>query len=80
MGQVMSYNSFIVFGLLLTSIDISQLCYVVGHEVVGRVSLRHIYEIAKVKQKDTNLSDLSLESVCKCVIGSARSMGIEVIK
>ncbi|XP_065920079.1 large ribosomal subunit protein uL11m-like [Dysidea avara] len=51
-----------------------------GHEVVGRVSLRHIYEIAKVKHKDPNLADHSLESVCKCIIGSARSMGIEVIK
>jgi len=48
--------------------------------VVGRVSLRHIYEIAKIKQKDTNLSDCSLENVCKCIIGSAKSMGIEVIK
>ena len=53
---------------------------VTGHEVVGRVSLRHIYEIAKVKKQDPGFANYPLESVCKCIIGSARSMGIEVIR
>ena len=53
---------------------------VTGHEVVGRVSLRHIYEIAKVKNQDPGFANYPIDSVCKCVIGTARSMGIEVIR
>ena len=53
---------------------------VTGHEVLGRVSLQHIYEIAKVKKQDPGFANYPLESVCKCIIGSARSMGIEVIR
>ena len=50
-----------------------------GHEVSGEVSLKHIYDIAKIKQSELRLSGLSLESLCKSVIASARSAGIEVV-
>ncbi|CAO3621592.1 unnamed protein product [Cunninghamella blakesleeana] len=50
-----------------------------GSEIVGKVSLKHVYEIAKVKQKDANLQHLSLESICGSIIGVARSVGIEVV-
>ncbi len=43
-----------------------------GTSRVGTVSVKHIYEIAKVKQKDT--PHLPLESICKNIIGTANSM------
>ncbi|GMH45718.1 hypothetical protein BSKO_13681 [Bryopsis sp. KO-2023] len=48
-----------------------------GHEVAGTVSLKHIYEIAKVKQADD--PRLSLESICKTIMAQCRSMGITVV-
>ena len=48
--------------------------------MAGKVSLRHVYEIAVIKQKDLAFVRIPLESICKTIIGSARSMGIEVVK
>ncbi|KAI7871169.1 50S ribosomal protein L11 [Spinellus fusiger] len=50
-----------------------------GTEVAGKVTLKHIYEIAKLKQEDANLKHLSLESICGSIIGVAKSVGIEVV-
>jgi len=50
-----------------------------GHETVGQVSLKHIYEIAKIKQSELRLSGLSLEALSKSVIGSAKSTGVTVV-
>ena len=50
-----------------------------GHEFVGHISYKALYEIAKIKKKeDPNLKDRSLEGVTKGLLGTARSMGIEV--
>lgn len=50
-----------------------------GHEIVGKVSLKHIYEIAKIKHTETRLSGLSLQGMCKSVIAQAKSIGVEVV-
>ncbi|KAG5437483.1 hypothetical protein PCANB_000911 [Pneumocystis canis] len=50
-----------------------------GKTIVGTVSLKHIYEIAKIKHKDENIQRIPLESVCKSVIASAKSAGIKVV-
>ncbi|KAI3402196.1 hypothetical protein diail_125 [Diaporthe ilicicola] len=50
-----------------------------GHEVAGTVTLKHVYEIAKVKQSELRLSGLSLEGFCKSIIYQARSIGINVV-
>lgn len=50
-----------------------------GQQVAGTVHLRQIYEIAKVKQQDENVNYIELESICKNLIGSAKSMGITVV-
>jgi large subunit ribosomal protein L11 len=50
-----------------------------GHETVGTLSLKHIYEIAKIKQTELRLSGLSLEGLCRSVIYQAKTMGIEVV-
>ena len=49
-----------------------------GHEVKGTISLKHVYEIAKVKQADANLKDLPLEKICRSIVGTAKSMGLEI--
>ena len=50
-----------------------------GQETIGEVSLKHIYEMAKIKQSETRLSGLSLEGICRSIIGQARSIGIKVV-
>ncbi|EGD80641.1 39S ribosomal protein L11 [Salpingoeca rosetta] len=50
-----------------------------GKEVAGTVTLKQIYEIAAVKAQDDKFKNTPLEGVCRCIIGSARSMGIRVV-
>ncbi|KAJ9051222.1 mitochondrial 54S ribosomal protein YmL19 [Entomophthora muscae] len=50
-----------------------------GHDLVGEVSLKHIYEIAVVKQRDEAMANLSLRNICSAIIGSAKSAGIKVV-
>lgn len=50
-----------------------------GTETVGTVSLKHIYEIAKIKQTEMRLSGLSLQGLCRSVIFQAKSIGINVV-
>jgi large subunit ribosomal protein L11 len=45
----------------------------------GSVTLKHIYEIAKVKCQDEALGVLGEERVARAVVGSARSLGLEVV-
>mmetsp|Transcript_42318 Transcript_42318/g.54475 ORF Transcript_42318/g.54475 Transcript_42318/m.54475 type:complete len:158 (+) Transcript_42318:13-486(+) len=52
-----------------------------GHSTVGSVTLKQIYEIARVKKEnDDHLKHLPHESICRSIIGSAWSMGIDVVK
>ena len=51
-----------------------------GHEVAGRITPKHIYEIAEIKSKDPAFAGVPLESVCRTIAGSARSLGIEIVK
>ncbi|KAK6332295.1 54S ribosomal protein L11, mitochondrial [Orbilia brochopaga] len=50
-----------------------------GHEIVGTVSLKHVYEIGKVKLTEDRLKGTSLEGMCRSICGSAKSMGIKVV-
>ncbi|MHA6268396.1 50S ribosomal protein L11 [uncultured Aliiroseovarius sp.] len=47
-----------------------------GHETVGTVTAAQVKEIAEAKMKDLNATDI--EAAMLIVLGSARSMGIEV--
>ncbi|KDN43760.1 putative MRPL19-mitochondrial ribosomal protein, large subunit [Tilletiaria anomala UBC 951] len=71
-----------------------------GHELRGTISLKHIYEIAKIKLGDAPaasspsgattaaaggaqgeaVATLGEEQMCKVVLGSARSMGIRIVR
>jgi large subunit ribosomal protein L11 len=44
---------------------------------VGRVTMAQVREIAEKKMQDLNANDV--DAACRMVIGSARSMGIEVV-
>jgi large subunit ribosomal protein L11 len=46
---------------------------------VGKVSLKHVYEIAKIKQSEKRLSSLELKGLVKSVIWQAGSIGITVV-
>lgn len=52
----------------------------VGHEVSGKITLKHIYEIAKIKIEDPPLQVRTLEGICLMLCGIARSLGLEVVK
>ncbi|WP_114286252.1 50S ribosomal protein L11 [Candidatus Halocynthiibacter alkanivorans] len=47
-----------------------------GREVVGSVTAAQVKEIAEAKMKDLNANDI--EAAMQIILGSARSMGIEV--
>eukprot|EP00850_Spirogloea_muscicola_P005538 SM000025S08433 [mRNA] locus=s25:758347:759294:- [translate_table: standard] len=49
-----------------------------GHEPAGVVTLKHVYEIARIKQQDPDCQYMPLEGICRSVIGTARTMGIAV--
>uniref|UniRef100_G1DGC2 Large ribosomal subunit protein uL11m n=1 Tax=Capra hircus TaxID=9925 RepID=G1DGC2_CAPHI len=53
-----------------------------GKEVAGPVTLKHVYEIARVKARDDAfaLQDLPQSSVVRSIIGRARALGIRVVK
>nr|CAG8453160.1 11670_t:CDS:1 [Entrophospora candida]CAG8597348.1 13795_t:CDS:1 [Entrophospora candida] len=50
-----------------------------GHEWVGKISLKELYEIALIKHNQENLKRSSLQSICKSIIATAKGMGIQVV-
>ncbi len=48
-----------------------------GKELVGKVTMAQIKEIAKQKMQDMNAHDI--DAACRMIAGSAVSMGIEVV-
>jgi len=49
-----------------------------GRGTVGSVTMAQIREIAEIKMKDLNAHDI--DGACQMLIGSARSMGLEVVE
>ncbi len=49
-----------------------------GKELVGKVTMKQIEEIAKVKMVDMNAHDVA--AACRMIAGSAVSMGIQVVE
>lgn len=48
------------------------------HDMIATITQNKIYEIARIKQKD--MTGSNLEKIAKSIEGTARSMGITVIK
>ena len=50
-----------------------------GKEVVGEVTLKHVYDIARIKKSELRLSGLPLEGLCRSVVAQAKTIGIAVV-
>jgi large subunit ribosomal protein L11 len=48
-----------------------------GTEQVGKITMAQVKEIAQKKMQDLNANDL--DAACNMIIGSARSMGVQVV-
>lgn len=48
-------------------------------EVAGKITFKHLYEIACIKAQDPPLALLSLRDICKMMIGVARTCGIQIV-
>ena len=46
---------------------------------VGTVSLKHVFEIAKIKATEARLEGLGLERIARSVVAQAGSMGVVVV-
>jgi large subunit ribosomal protein L11 len=52
-----------------------------GHTSAGRVSIKYLYEIAKIKQEvDPDLRSHDVEGIVSMLCGTAKSMGIDVVE
>lgn len=74
------FNTPPVSYFLKLAAGMSKGAYQPGRHVFGKVTLKHVYEIAKIKKQDENLELVTMETLCKLIIGSARSIGIEVVR
>lgn len=52
----------------------------VGYKEIGSVTLKHVYEIAKIKKEDEHLKHVPLESLARSVLGTCRNIGIRVTR
>lgn len=52
----------------------------IGYKEIGSVTLKHIYEIAKIKKQDEHLKHIDLESLARSVLGTCRNIGIRVTR
>lgn len=51
-----------------------------GHEIAGKITLRHLYEIAKIKLEDPPNALLSHQQMCQMLVGVARTCGVEIVR
>lgn len=51
-----------------------------GKEAVGYVTVKEVFEIAKIKQQDEHMKATPLDSIAKSVVGTARTMGLDVVR
>ncbi|XP_055298036.1 39S ribosomal protein L11, mitochondrial [Sitodiplosis mosellana] len=51
-----------------------------GHEIAGKITLRHLYEIAKIKLQDPPNALLTHKQMCEMLVGVARSCGVQIVR
>jgi large subunit ribosomal protein L11 len=49
-----------------------------GTQIVGKITMSQVKEIAQKKMADLNANDV--DAACQMIIGSARSMGVQVVE
>lgn len=47
---------------------------------LGTISLKHVYEVAKIKKSDETHAEIPLKEICKSVISTAKTLGIQVVE
>lgn len=65
--------------LLLKAIGAKKGAEKPGHEHIGEISLKHVYEIAKIKKTDDRHKEVDLKAICGAVILTATAVGVNVI-
>lgn len=48
-------------------------------EIAGKITLKHLYEIAAIKIKDPPNALKTMEEMCNSIVGAARCCGIEIV-
>jgi large subunit ribosomal protein L11 len=46
---------------------------------IGTLSLKHVYEIAKIKKTDSRHKEIPMENIVKSTVGVAKSVGIDIV-
>ncbi|XP_055345869.1 39S ribosomal protein L11, mitochondrial-like [Paramacrobiotus metropolitanus] len=49
-------------------------------ETAGKITLKHVYEIAKIKSEDPPLENVDLKEICEDIIDQCRRMGVQVVR
>ncbi|KOC66649.1 39S ribosomal protein L11, mitochondrial [Habropoda laboriosa] len=50
-----------------------------NEELAGKITFKHLYEIAVIKSQDPPLELLTLKDVCQMLVGIARTCGIVIV-
>ncbi|XP_053693178.1 39S ribosomal protein L11, mitochondrial [Sabethes cyaneus] len=50
-----------------------------GKETAGKITRKHLYEIAQIKLQDPPNALLTLQQMCNSLVGAARTCGIEIV-
>ncbi|KAK6462580.1 Mitochondrial/chloroplast ribosomal protein L11 [Scheffersomyces coipomensis] len=65
--------------LLMEAAKISKGAAKAGKESVGEISLKHVYEIAKIKKTDDRHKNVELKSIVGAVLSTAKVIGVNVV-
>jgi len=49
-------------------------------DMAGKITLKHLYEIAKIKSEDPPLALLSLQQITQMLVGVAKTCGIQIVR
>lgn len=65
--------------LIMKAANVSKGSDKATHNIVGQISLKHVYEIAKIKKTDERHKNVDLKSICGAIILTATAVGVEVV-
>lgn len=49
-------------------------------EVAGKITLKHLYEIAVIKIQDPPNALLTVQQMCEMLVGVARTCGVKIVR
>jgi len=50
------------------------------NEIAGKITLKHLYEIAAIKIQDPPNALLTMQQMCQMLVGISRTCGIEIVR